>query len=211
MQQQTPPRGRLFPDPPQAQTQAPRFSSTGAQPYEPQPRMQQTGAYPTYHSARYSTNSLQTLHVQPVQTLPPMSTMPTAQTYQTALAQSQLSQQMKQNPSLQQTNPLIVQTVQGTPVVVSMEQLEEALRQQKEKQGDSEKAESTGKDRKERKAEKKQKKEKKEKATVVKTRPSLFWIFFGLIGIATVLYLLYGQVIVPLRYYLYSLTSGGGL
>jgi len=161
MQQQTPPQGRLFPDPPQEQQKpaAPRFASTATQPYEPQPRMQHTGAYPTYSSARYTTNSLQTLHTQPVQTMPPMAAMPTAQAYQAAMQQKQQHVE---------GNPVIVQTVQGTPVLVTVEQLQSAL-----------KGHEAPVD------EKKQRKSRKEKKERKPRRFSLVWFVFGLIGMGT--------------------------
>lgn len=187
MQQQTPPQGRLFPDPPQEQQQtAPRFASTGTQPYEPQLRMQQTtGAYPTYNSARYTTGSLQTLHGQPVQTLPPMATMPTAQAYQQA---------MLQNQPVQQGSPMIVQTVQGTPVLVTLEQLQAALEQQKEKLGEKDAEKDSEKDGKKSRKKKTARESRKEKDTdsrkekkqkSVSVKFSVMWFIFGLIGMGT--------------------------
>lgn len=191
MQQQTPPQGRLFPDPPQEQKQtAPRFASTGTQPYEPQLRMQQTGAYPTYNSARYTTGSLQTLHGQPVQTLPPLSTMPTAQAYQQSLMQNQLSQQAQ----TLQGSPMIVQTVQGTPVLVTLEQLQAALEQQKEKlsgKDAEQESEKDGKKERKKKAAKESRKEKdtegrkEKKSKSVAVKFSVMWFIFGLIGMGT--------------------------
>lgn len=190
MQQQTPPQGRLFPDPPQEQQTAPRFSSnTGTQPYEPQLRMQQTGAYPMYNSARYSTGSLQTLHGQPVQTLPPMATMPTAQAYQAAMQQSQPAVQA------QQGNPMIVQTVQGTPVLVTLEQLQAALEQQKEKLTRAEAEQTADQDGKKARKPRKEKRVRKEKAKDAEGKKekksvtfkfSILWILFGVIGMGTV-------------------------
>lgn len=167
MQQQTPPQGRLFPDPPQEQRPAaPRFASTATQPYEPQLRMQHTGAYANSPSARYTTGSLQTLHTQPVQTMPPMASMPTAQAYQAAMQQ--------QNQPLQQGSPVIVQTVQGTPVLVTMEQLEAALEQKRE---------AEAKDGKKSRRAKKEQKTEGRKAK--RARLPVMWLLFGLIGMGT--------------------------
>ena len=177
MQQQTPPQGRLFPDKPQQQT-AHRFAGTTAQGYEPQPRMQQTGPVPVYHSARYSTGSLQTLHgSQPVQNMPPIATMPTAQAYQAA----------------QQGNPILVQTVQGTPVIVSEEQLRQALEAFDKQQAAGKKP---GKKKSARKTKAEKAGEKEKKPFVLKL--SVFWLIFGLIGIATVLVQLARYVVIPL-------------
>lgn len=190
MQQQNPPQGRLFPDPPQDQpTAAPRFSSTGTQPYEPQLRMQQTGAYSLYHSARYTTGSLQALHGQPVQTLPPMSTMPTAQAYQAAMQQAQTQPQASP-----QGTPLMVQTVQGTPVIVTLEALQAALAQQSGKAPQSdrdEEAETPERDRKRparkqrRKERTLEKSEKERKAKPRRIKLSVLWFVFGIIGMGT--------------------------
>ncbi len=161
MQQQTPPQGRLFPDPPQEQRPAaPRFVSTATQPYEPQPRMQHTGAYPTYSSARYTTSSLQTLHTQPVQTMPPMASMPTAHAYQAAMQQKQ--------QATAEGNPVIVQTVQGTPVLVTVEQLQAALKGHEVPDN-----------------EKKPRKSRREKKEHKPRRFSMLWFVFGLIGMGT--------------------------
>lgn len=230
--QQQPPRGRLFPDRPVEQTNAPRFSSNNAQGYEAQTRMQQTGSYGMSQSARYGTGSFQAVRdSQPVNTLPPMASMPTASNY--AAAQQTLSNSQRfstgsfqpvrdsqpvntmppvttvasaQQPVVQQGAPVMMQTVQGTPVLISQEQLQ-AVAAQLAAQGLIKPAgEESAKSKADKKAEKKARKEKKMK---VIARPSLFWMIFGIIGIATVLYLLYGQVVVPLRVILYDLTNGG--
>lgn len=169
MQQQTPPQGRLFPDPPQEQRPAaPRFAPSATQPYEPQPRMQQTGSFPVYSSARYTTGSLQTLHTQPVQTMPPMATMPTAQNYQASMHQ-------EQPQPVSQGTPMIVQTVQGTPVLVTLEQLQAALKAQNEPEKEEK---ATGKRSKARKEKKREKKPFSFKLSVT-------WFIFGLIGMGT--------------------------
>lgn len=227
--QQQPPKGRLFPDRPVEQTNAPRFSNNNTQGYEAQPRMQQTGSYGMSQSSRYGTGSFQAVRdSQPVNTMPPMAAMPTAQNY--AAAQQALSNSQRfstgsfqpvrdsqpvntmppvttvtaAQPVVQQGAPVMMQTVQGTPVLISQEQLQ-AVAAQLAAQGlikpGEEKDDTTTK-----KAGKKIRREKKQK---VVARPSLFWIIFGLIGVATVLYLLYGQVVVPLRVILYDLANGG--
>lgn len=228
--QQQPPKGRLFPDRLVEQTSAPRFSTNNTQGYEAQPRMQQTGSYGMSQSSRYGTGSFQAVRdSQPVNTMPPMAAMPTAQNY--AAAQQTLSNSQRfstgsfqpvrdsqpvntmpsvttvssaQQPVVQQGAPIMMQTVQGTPVLISQEQLQ-AVVAQLTAQGlikpDAKKDESS-----KTKTDKKSRKEKKMK---VVARPSLFWIIFGLIGIAAVLYLLYGQVVVPLRVILYDLANGG--
>jgi len=227
--QQQPPKGRLFPDRPVEQTNAPRFSTNNTQGYEAQPRMQQTGSYGLSQSARYGTGSFQAVRdSQPVNTMPPMAAMPTAQAYtaQQALSNSQRfstgsfqpvrdSQPVNtmppvttvaspMQPVVQQGAPVMMQTVQGTPVLISPEQLQAAVAQltaQGLLKPDEKKDESS-----KTKTDKNARKEKKMK---VVARPSLFWIIFGLIGIAAVLYLLYGQVVVPLRVILYDLANGG--
>lgn len=226
--QQQPPKGRLFPDRPVEQTSAPRFSSNTAQGYEAQARMQQTGSYGMSQSSRYGTGSFQAVRdSQPVNTMPPMASMPTAQSY--AAAQQTLSSSQRfstgsfqpvrdsqpvntmppvttvaaAQPVVQQGAPVMMQTVQGTPVLISQEQLQAAAAQLAA-QGLIKPAEE--KDSAKVKAGKKGRREKKQK---VIARPSLFWIIFGLIGVATVLYLLYGQVVVPLRVILYDLANGG--
>ena len=229
--QQQPPKGRLFPDRPVEQTNAPRFSNNNTQGYEAQPRMQQTGSYGMSQSARYGTGSFQAVRdSQPVNTMPPMAAMPTAQAYtaQQALSNSQRfstgnfqpvrdSQPVNtmppvttvaspMQPIVQQGAPVMMQTVQGTPVLISPEQLQAAVAQLTAQGLLKPAEEEAAKAKADRKAEKKACKEKKMK---VVARPSLFWMIFGIIGIATVLYLLYGQVIVPLRVILYDLTNGG--
>ena len=125
MQQMTPPQGRLFPDTPKQQS-APRFASNapqGAQAYEPQLRMQQTGSVPVMTMPRYATGQLQALHgAQPVTQMPPMSSLPTVSVYQAMQAQPVNIPQT----ALEGT-PIMVHTVQGAPVVVTKEEMERAL------------------------------------------------------------------------------------
>lgn len=213
MQQQTPPQGRLFPDPPQEQQSAPRFQNTLSQAYEPQQRMQQTGSFPTYHSARYTTSSMQPLHsTQPVTSMPPMATMPTAQVYQ--------QQQAMQQP---QANAAVVHTVQGTPVLVTLEQLEESIRELKARSGLNELPEVqkiepiTGK--KLRKA--KNAKAKADMKTEIKTeiraekkaRPiritfSVAWCFFGVVGVISTVIFLLEYFGIPFLVYLEEIIGG---
>lgn len=178
VQQMTPPQGRLFPDPPeQNQQSAPRFSSSNTHAYEPQLRMQQSGRLPVYNPSQYTTGSLQALHgTQPVQSMPPLSAMPTAQAYQ---AQQQSAQQ-----SAQQGSPVIVQTMQGVPVLVSLEELKKAL------------GEMESKEEKEQKGKQKSKQEKRSRSLSVKF--SVMWVVFGLIGIGTVLVQTARYVVIPL-------------
>ena len=179
MQQQTPPQGRLFPDPPQGQQQAsPRFASNSAQLH-----MQHSGQLPVYHSARYASGMMPVMQGQPVQTMPPMATMPTAQAYQAS----------------QQGEPVIVQTVQGMPVLVTVEQLQAALDKHRGTQEEQEpkptrrrrtrkthdEAADDKPDRKKSAKNKKDKKDKKEKKPL-SFRLSVVWFIFGLIGMGTV-------------------------
>ena len=188
VQQKMPSTGRLFPDQPQTQ-QAPRFpSNNGAQGYEPQARMQQTGSIPVINAPvrsattpLFTTGTMQALRgTQPVQTMQPMSTMPPASAFQSP-----------------QSMPVLIQTLQGTPVLVTREALEAAVAQLPklpDSPADS-LPDPAEKGRKGRKAKQPKKpKEKKEK----KKRFSFVWFGFGLIGVATVLVSLARYVVIPL-------------
>lgn len=219
MQHMPPPQGRLFPDPPQEQQQTtPRFQTTPQQSYEPQLRMQQTGSFPTYHSARYTTSSMQPLHsTQPVTSMPPMATMPTAQAYQ---------QQLQQTPEHQSAasrdeSPVIVNTLQGAPVLVTLEQLEEALRQLKARNGLTDlntdlRGEMQAEPQQTRKAKKSKalrKAAKSENKAERKARPlkitfSVTWFVFGVIGLVSTVIFLLEYFGIPLLVYLEELTGG---
>lgn len=173
MQQMMPPQGPLFPENRQEQPK-PRFPSnaqaSAAQNYEPQRRMQQTGSLPIYQSARYTTGSLQPVRAsQPVSTMQPMATMPTVQQYQA---------QMASQPA--QETPVMVHTVQGQPVVVSAEELRQALASLGAK---SEPQEQKKKLRQSKKQKSQQQKEQKQSRFAMKM--SVTWFVFGLIGMGT--------------------------
>lgn len=233
--QQQPPKGRLFPDRPVEQTNAPRFSNNNTQGYEAQPRMQQTGSYGMSQSSRYGTGSFQAVRdSQPVNTMPPMAAMPTAQAYsaQQALSNSQRfstgsfqpvrdSQPVNtmppvttvaspMQPVVQQGAPVMMQTVQGTPVLISPEQLQ-AVVAQLTAQGLLKPSEEQGseKTRADRKADKKaEKKSRKEKKMKVIARPSLFWVIFGIIGFGFSAWWIWNWVIVPALAWIAMLQGG---
>lgn len=188
MQQPNPPQGRLFPDSPQPQS-APRFASNAphsAQPYEPQQRMQQTGAVPTMTVPRYATGQLQALHGStPASQMPPMASMPTAQAYQAQQGQTPAPSA----ESAQTATPLMVHTLQGVPVVVSAEEMRRALEDLDRKNG--------------RKTAKDSGKKKKKRG-----RFSIVWFVFGLIGVGATLLLLLEHVVIPLLVALNGLTGG---
>lgn len=175
MQQRTPPQGRLFPDPPEQQQPVSRFPNTNVQPYEPQVRMQQSGRLPVYNASQYTTGSLQALHgTQPVQSMQPLAAMPTASAYQA-------QQAAQQNPS--QGTPVIVQTVQGVPVLVSIDELKRAVGEQE------------ASPEKEPKDKRKSRKERQPRRSL---KLSAMWFVFGLIGLATVLVQTARYVVIPL-------------
>ena len=171
MQQMTPPQGRLFPDTPKQQS-APRFASNapqGAQAYEPQLRMQQTGSVPVMTMPRYATGQLQALHgAQPVTQMPPMSSLPTVSVYQAMQAQPVNIPQT----ALEGT-PIMVHTVQGAPVVVTKEEMERALASLEEATDGRKKSRRRKKDAKHEGA----------KTVKVVSKFSVFWMIFGVIGI----------------------------
>lgn len=173
MQQMTPPQGRLFPDTPKQQS-APRFASNapqGAQAYEPQLRMQQTGSVPVMTMPRYATGQLQALHgAQPVTQMPPMSSLPTVSVYQAMQAQPVNIPQT----ALEGT-PIMVHTVQGAPVVVTKEEMERALASLEEATDGRKKSHRRKKDAKHEGA----------KTVKVVSRFSVFWMIFGVIGIVS--------------------------
>jgi len=226
MQHMTPPQGRLFPDPPQEPQQTPRFQSTLQQAYEPQQRMQQTGSFPTYHSARYTTSSMQPLHsTQPVTTMPPMATMPTAQAYQQQLQQpvvpQPLSEPAPQSAPSRDDSPVIVNTLQGAPVLVTLEQLEEALCQLKARNGltdlntdlRGEIHAEPAKKRKGKKTKALHKAAHTENKAARKARPlkitfSVTWFIFGVIGLVSTIIFLLEYFGIPLLVYLEELTGG---
>ncbi len=187
MQPTSPTPGRLFPDNPQPQN-GPRFASNvqqPLQPYEPQPRMQQTGSIPVIPVSPYTTGSLRPLHGgQPVSSMPPMATMPTAQAYQQAT-----------QPTVQEApvvgTPLMVHTIQGTPVLVTREEMERTL------------GESAGKKKRAR-----HKKAEEKGAGKSRKKVSLFWFVFGVIGILFLLYHLLESVGIPLLVFLHDVTGG---
>ena len=173
MQQMTPPQGRLFPDTPKQQS-APRFASNapqGAQAYEPQLRMQQTGSVPVMTMPRYATGQLQALHgAQPVTQMPPMSSLPTVSVYQAMQAQPVNIPQT----ALEGT-PIMVHTVQGAPVVVTKEEMERALAS----------LEEANEGRKKSRRRKKDAKHEGAKTVKVVSKFSVFWMIFGVIGIVS--------------------------
>ena len=173
MQQMTPPQGRLFPDTPKQQS-APRFASNapqGAQAYEPQLRMQQTGSVPVMTMPRYATGQLQALHgSQPVTQMPPMSSLPTVSVYQAMQAQPVNIPQT----ALEGT-PIMVHTVQGAPVVVTKEEMERALASLEEATDGRKKSRRRKKDAKHEGA----------KTVKVVSKFSVFWMIFGVIGIVS--------------------------
>lgn len=173
MQQMTPPQGRLFPDTPKQQS-APRFASNapqGAQAYEPQLRMQQTGSVPVMTMPRYATGQLQALHgAQPVTQMPPMSSLPTVSVYQAMQAQPVNIPQT----ALEGT-PIMVHTVQGAPVVVTKEEMERALASLEEATDGRKKSRRRKKDAKHEGA----------KTVKVVSKFSVFWMIFGVIGIVS--------------------------
>lgn len=203
MQPMTPPQGHLFPEnQQQQQPAAPRFASNAipmAQPtqsYEPQVRMQQTGSFAPVSQQtgslpvmpRYGTGSLQTLHgTQPVSTMPPMATMPTAQDYQA----QQLAQQNQQSPK--DGTPVMVRTVQGVPVVVSVEEMERAIESLEQKSGKKQKKKLQGA-------------QKQQGRFAMKF--SIVWCVFGIIGVIATALTLYERVIVPLLVWLHQVTGG---
>ncbi len=173
MQQMTPPQGRLFPDNPSQQS-APRFASNapqGAQAYEPQLRMQQTGSVPVMTMPRYATGQLQALHgSQPVTQMPPMSSLPTVSVYQAMQAQPVNIPQT----ALEGT-PIMVHTVQGAPVVVTKEEMERALASLEEATDGRKKSRRRKKDANHEGA----------KTVKVVSKFSVFWMIFGVIGIVS--------------------------
>lgn len=173
MQQMTPPQGRLFPDTPKQQS-ARRFASNapqGAQAYEPQLRMQQTGSVPVMTMPRYATGQLQALHgAQPVTQMPPMSSLPTVSVYQAMQAQPVNIPQTALEGS-----PIMVHTVQGAPVVVTKEEMERALASLEEATDGRKKSRRRKKDAKHEGA----------KTVKVVSKFSVFWMIFGVIGIVS--------------------------
>lgn len=173
MQQMTPPQGRLFPDNPSQQS-APRFASNapqGAQAYEPQLRMQQTGSVPVMTMPRYATGQLQALHgSQPATQMPPMSSLPTVSVYQAMQAQPVNIPQT----ALEGT-PIMVHTVQGAPVVVTKEEMERALASLEEATDGRKKSRRRKKDANHEGA----------KTIKVVSKFSVFWMIFGVIGIVS--------------------------
>lgn len=193
MQQMTPPQGHLFPDNQPQQPAAPRFASNAvpaaqnAQPYEPQVRMQQTGSIPVM--PKYGTGSLQTLHgTQPVNAMPPMATMPTAQAYQ-----AQQEQQAARQQSAVDGTPLMVHTVQGTPVVVTLEEMERAIGEMEQKSG---------------KKQKKKLKGAQQQSGRFVMKFSVLWCVFGVIGVISTGLALWEWAIIPLLVWLHQVTGG---
>lgn len=191
VQQMTPPQGHLFPDKPQQQPAAPRFASNAApaaqpaQSYEPQARMQQTGSIPVM--PKYGTGSLQTLHgTQPVTSMPPMATMPTAQAYQAQQAAQQQS-------AVTDGTPLMVHTVQGAPVVVTLEEMERAIGEMEQKSGKKQKKQLRGA-------------QKQSGRFVMKF--SVLWCVFGVIGVIATALTLWEWAIIPLLVWLHQVTGG---
>lgn len=196
MQQMTPPQGRLFPDTPKQQS-APRFASNapqGAQAYEPQLRMQQTGSVPVMTMPRYATGQLQALHgAQPVTQMPPMSSLPTVSVYQAMQAQPVNIPQT----ALEGT-PIMVHTVQGAPVVVTKEEMERALASLEEATDGRKKSRRRKKDAKHEGA----------KTVKVVSKFSVFWMIFGVIGIAASAYYVWNWGVIPLLVWLHKVTGG---
>lgn len=196
MQQMTPPQGRLFPDTPKQQS-APRFASNapqGAQAYEPQLRMQQTGSVPVMTMPRYATGQLQALHgSQPVTQMPPMSSLPTVSVYQAMQAQPVNIPQT----ALEGT-PIMVHTVQGAPVVVTKEEMERALASLEEATDGRKKSRRRKKDAKHEGA----------KTVKVVSKFSVFWMIFGVIGIAASAYYVWNWGVIPLLVWLHKVTGG---
>lgn len=226
MQQMNPQQGHLFPDKPQAPA-APRFASNmpqTTQAYEPQQRMQQTGAIPVIpqqtgsfpvltqqtgsmpvlQMPQYPTGQLRTLHTgTPVTQLPPMSTMPTAQAYQTQQAQ----QAAQQAAGTIAGTPLVVHTVQGIAVAVTAEEMQRALDELAAKSGKQKQADQAQEGKQAKKQKQKVKgKQKREGKFVMKF--SVAWCAFGLIGIFSALCWLLEWVIIPVLVYLTNLTGG---
>ena len=196
MQQMTPPQGRLFPDTPKQQS-APRFASNapqGAQAYEPQLRMQQTGSVPVMTMPRYATGQLQALHgAQSVTQMPPMSSLPTVSVYQAMQAQPVNIPQT----ALEGT-PIMVHTVQGAPVVVTKEEMERALASLEEATDGRKKSRRRKKDAKHEGA----------KTVKVVSKFSVFWMIFGVIGIAASAYYVWNWGVIPLLVWLHKVTGG---
>ena len=196
MQQMTPPQGRLFPDTPKQQS-APRFASNapqGAQAYEPQLRMQQTGSVPVMTMPRYATGQLQALHgAQPVTQMPPMSSLPTVSVYQAMQAQPVNIPQT----ALEGT-PIMVHTVQGAPVVVTKEEMERALAYLEEATDGRKKSRRRKKDAKHEGA----------KTVKVVSKFSVFWMIFGVIGIVASAYYVWNWGVIPLLVWLHKVTGG---
>ena len=189
MQHTTPPTGPYFDSNRPQEDKTYRFTSNdplGARPYEPQPRMQQTGSVPVIQMPRYATGQLQALHnAPPVSQMPPMAQMPTASAWEAQQAAAQKPVQGK---------PVIVRTTQGTPVLITREELERALQELQE----AEKPRT----RKGRKSEKTAKKEQ------VRPRRSLLFTVFSMIGVISVVLLLIEWVAIPLLVILQELIGG---
>lgn len=205
MQQIPPPSGGLFPDTPQ-QPSTPLFASNMQQ--TPQPGMQQTGSVPVLQVPRYATGQLRALHgTQPVQQMPPMSAMPVAPVY--AAQQTVPPQPHRQQPapgqealpiSALEGTPLMVRTVQGTPVAVTAEEMERALE------------EHAGKSRQKQKGrQKKESREKQKQSGRFSLKFSVAWCIFGVIGIISVVLLFLEWVAMPVLVLLQELLAGGGV
>lgn len=181
--QQKPPAGKLFPDHPQQQS-TPRFASNApqqtAQGYEPQLRMQQTGAYQPVHPA-FGTGQLTPLHSASSQPHPGRPGKPVPQSAPSALPDT----------------AVMVHTVQGTPVAVHAGELERALAELEQRAGKRKARKDKADDSREQKRRKR------------KRRFSMVWNVFAFVGIISVILLILEWVGIPLLVLLNNLRAGG--
>ena len=125
--------------------------------------------------------------------MPPMSSLPPVSVYQAMQAQPVNIPQT----ALEGT-PIMVHTVQGAPVVVTKEEMERALASLEEATDGRKKSRRRKKDAKHEGA----------KTVKVVSKFSVFWMIFGVIGIAASAYYVWNWGVIPLLVWLHKVTGG---